>query len=186
MTGDRPRLILGSSSPRRQELLLQIGVTPDEVRPADINETPLKSELPRDYCRRVTLCKAEATTRLPGEIVLTADTTVAMGRRILGKPADEKEAAEFLLALAGRRHQVITAIAVLSDRGARVRNVVSVVKIKRLSDVELNAYLASGDWRGEGGCLRNSGSGGNVYPVDTRLVLSDHGIACCRSRGTSC
>lgn len=164
MTATRPRLILGSSSPRRRELLQQIGVTPDEVRPADIDETPLKSELPRDYCRRVTLSKAEATTRLPGEIVLTADTTVAMGRRILGKPADEKEAAEFLLALAGRRHRVITAVAVLTDRGARVRDVVSVVKMKRLSDVELNAYLASGDWQGKAGAYAIQGPAGTFIP----------------------
>jgi septum formation protein len=158
--GVRPRLILGSASPRRSELLAQIGVTPDDVRPADIDETPLKSELPRDYCRRVALAKAEAIPRSPGEIVLTADTTVAMGRRILGKPADEKEAAEFLLALAGRRHRVITAIAVVSDKGARLRDVESVVKMKRLSDVELNAYLASGDWQGKAGAYAIQGPAG--------------------------
>ncbi len=164
MTGQRPRLILGSASPRRLELLASIGVTPDEVRPADIDETPLKSELPRDYCRRVTMAKAQATPRASGEIVLTADTTVAMGRRILGKPADEKEAAEFLLALAGRRHRVITAVAVLSDRGARVKDVVSVVKMKRLSDIELNAYLASGDWRGKAGAYAIQGPAGTFIP----------------------
>ncbi|MGI9389676.1 MAG: Maf family protein [Boseongicola sp.] len=164
MTSARPRLILGSSSPRRLELLAQIGVTPDEVLPADIDETPKKSELPRDYCRRVTRSKAEATPRSPGEIVLAADTTVAMGRRILGKPADEKEAAEFLLALAGRRHRVITAIAVVSDSGAKFSDVVSVVKMKRLSDIELNAYLASGDWKGKAGAYAIQGPAGTFIP----------------------
>jgi septum formation protein len=164
VTGVRPRLILGSASPRRLELLAQIGVTPDEVRPADIDETPLKSELPRAYCRRVTLAKAEATPRSQGEIVLTADTTVAMGRRILGKPTDEKEAAEFLLALAGRRHRVITAIAVVSDKGARLRDVETVVKMKRLSDAELNNYLASGDWRGKAGAYAIQGPAGTFIP----------------------
>ena len=164
MTGRRPRLILGSASPRRIELLALIGVTADDVRPADIDETPLKSELPRDYCRRVTLAKADATPRAPGEIVLSADTTVAIGRRILGKPADEKEAAEFLLALAGRRHRVITAVAVLSDTGARVNDVVSVVKMKRLSDIELNAYLASNDWQGKAGAYAIQGPAGTFIP----------------------
>ena len=121
-------------------------------------------ELPRPYCARVTLAKAEATERHPGEIVLTADTTVAMGRRILGKPANEKEAAEFLLALSGRRHRVITAVAAVSDKGARVRDVVSVVKMKRLSDVELNAYLASGDWQGKAGAYAIQGPAGTFIP----------------------
>jgi len=80
VNASRPRLILGSASPRRRELLAQIGVEPDEIRPADIDETPLKQELPVDYCRRVTRAKAEATRRDAGEIVLTADTTVALGR----------------------------------------------------------------------------------------------------------
>lgn len=160
----RPRLILGSASPRRLELLSQIGVTPDDVRPADIDETPLKSELPRDYCRRVTRAKAEATPRALGEIVLAADTTVAMGRRILGKPEDEKEAAEFLLALSGRRHRVITAVAVISDKGSRLKDVVCVVKMKRLSDIELNAYLASGDWRGKAGAYAIQGPAGTFIP----------------------
>lgn len=160
----RPRLVLGSASPRRRELLAQLGVTPDEVRPADIDESPLKSELPRNYCLRVTRGKAEATARVSGEIVLTADTTVALGRRIMGKPADEKEAAAFLLALAGRRHRVITAVAVVSDKGIRVKDVVSAVKMKRLSDKELNGYLASGDWRGKAGGYAIQGPAGSFIP----------------------
>lgn len=164
MSDARPRLILGSASPRRRELLAQIGVAPNEVRPADVDETPLKGELPLDYCRRVTRAKAESTRREGGEIVLVADTTVALGRRILGKPEDEKEAAVFLLALSGRRHRVITSVAVVSDKGTRVRDVTSAVKMKRLGDAELNAYLASGDWRGKAGAYAIQGPAGAFIP----------------------
>jgi len=170
VTGDgdaaqvRPRLILGSASPRRRELLAQIGVVPDEIRPADIDEIPLKAELPRPYCARVTLAKAAATTRALGEVVLAADTTVAMGRRIFGKPADEKEAAAFLIALSGRRHRVFTCVAVASDKGLRHRVVESVVRMKRLSDIEVNGYLASGDWRGKAGGYAIQGPAGTFIP----------------------
>ena len=164
MNAERPRLILGSASPRRRELLAQIGVEPFDVRPADIDEAPMPNELPTDYCRRVTLGKAEATLRQAGEIVLTADTTVALGRRIMGKPADEKEAAAFLLALSGRRHRVITAVAVVSDKGSRLRDVVSTVKMKRLSDQDINAYLASNDWRGKAGGYAIQGPAGMFIP----------------------
>lgn len=162
--GAPPRLILGSASPRRRALLAQIGVTPDDVRPADIDETPLKGELPRPYCARVTLSKAEATTRNADEIVLVADTTVAMGRRIFGKPEDAKEAAAFLHALSGRRHRVITCVAVVSDKGTRHRVVESVVKMKRLSDVEVNGYLSSGDWDGKAGAYAIQGPAGTFIP----------------------
>jgi len=147
----KPRLILGSGSPRRRELLAQLGVTADDIRPPDIDEDPEKGEQPRPYCIRLAREKAEAIPSDPEEIVLSADTTVAMGRRILGKPADEKEAAEFLTMLSGRRHRVITAVAV--RRGERIweRDVVTQVKMKMLSNEELNAYLQSGDWRGKAG-----------------------------------
>ena len=106
------RLILGSGSPRRKELLAQLGIIPDAILPPDINEDPAKGELPRPYCARLAREKAAAIPAGPDDIVLTADTTVALGRRILGKPADAGEAARFLTDLGGRRHQVITAIAV--------------------------------------------------------------------------
>jgi septum formation protein len=158
------RLILGSGSPRRLELLAQIGVVPDEVRPPDIDETPAKGETPLHYCRRIAREKAEAMRVSAGEIALCADTTVALGRRILGKPADAGEAAAFLLALAGRRHRVITAVAV--RRGDRIweREVVTAVKMKRLSDVELNAYLATGDWHGKAGAYGIQGPAGALIP----------------------
>ena len=158
------RLVLGSGSPRRLELLGQIGIVPDAVRPPDIDETPVEGETPLRYCRRIARDKAEAM-RLDGdEIALCADTTVALGRRILGKPADAGEAAQFLLALAGRRHRVITAVAV--RRGERIweREVVTAVKMKRLSDVELNAYLATGDWQGKAGAYAIQGPAGTFIP----------------------
>ncbi len=160
----RPRLVLGSASPRRRELLLQLGIVPDEIRAPDIDETPLKGELPRDYCRRITAQKAAAVARSLGEIVLVADTTVALGRRIFGKPEDEKEAAMFLLKLAGRRHRVITAVALVNDEGVRLRDVVSTVKMKRLSDNELNGYLATDDWRGKAGAYAIQGPAGAFIP----------------------
>ena len=114
-----PRLVLGSASPRRLELLAQLGISPDDVRPADIDETPLNGEAPRAYCHRVTLEKARAVPREAGEVVLAADTTVALGRRILGKPEDAAEAEAFLRMLSGRRHRVITSVAVIDDDRAR-------------------------------------------------------------------
>ena len=145
------RFILGSGSPRRRELLAQLGIVPDAILPPDINEDPLKAELPRPYCARLAREKALAVQAEPDDIVLCADTTVALGRRILGKPANAGEAARFLTDLGGRRHQVITAVAV--RRGDRIwtRESVSAVKMKRLSDAELNAYLASNEWDGKAG-----------------------------------
>ena len=160
----RPRLILGSASPRRRELLAQIGLVPDEVRAPDIDETPRKGELPRPYCARMAREKARALGCGPDEVVLCADTTVALGRRILGKPESAGEAAEFLLALSGRRHRVITAVAV--RRGERLweRVVETVVKVKPLSDRELNAYLAAGEWRGKAGAYAIQGRFGAFIP----------------------
>lgn len=157
-------LILGSGSPRRLDLLAQLGVTPGDVRPPDIDETPGKAELPRPYCVRMAYEKVLAVSADADDIVLSADTTVALGRRILGKPADAGQAAEFLLGLSGRRHRVITAIAV--RRGDKVwqRDVVSQVQMKRLSDSELNAYLATNDWQGKAGAYGIQGPAGALIP----------------------
>ena len=160
----RPRLILGSASPRRRELLAQLGIVPDDLRAPDIDETPRKGELPRPYCARMAAEKAAAVPSAPDEIVLCADTTVAMGRRILGKPADAGEAADFLLAMAGRRHRVITAVAVRRDGRTWERVVETVVKMKRLSDAELNGYLASGEWDGKAGAYGIQGRAGAFIP----------------------
>ncbi|MFZ8941813.1 MAG: Maf family protein [Gemmobacter sp.] len=145
------RLILASASPRRRELLGQIGVNPDLVAGADIDETPRKDELPRPYCLRMAREKAAAAAGGPDDLILAADTTVALGRRILGKPADAAEAAAFLVALGGRRHRVITALALRRGDRLWTREVVSSVRMKRLSDIELNAYLESGEWSGKAG-----------------------------------
>ncbi len=158
------RLILGSGSPRRLELLGVLGVTPDAILPPDIDEDPLKGELPRPYCERVAREKALAVAATPADIVLCADTTVAMGRRIMGKPADAGEAAAFLTALSGRRHRVYTSVAVRRGDKLWERTVESRVEMKRLSDVELNAYLASDDWQGKAGGYSIQGPAGAFIP----------------------
>jgi septum formation protein len=158
------KLVLGSGSPRRRDLLAQIGVTADAIRPPEIDETPHKGELPRPYCARMAREKAEAVPVADSEIVLCADTTVALGRRILGKPADAGEAEAFLRLLSGRRHRVITAVAVKRGEQLWQRVVVTAVKMKRLSDEELSGYLASEDWRGKAGGYGIQGPAGALIP----------------------
>lgn len=145
------RLVLGSGSPRRLELLGALGVVPDAVRPADIDETPRKGERPLGYVRRMAREKALAVPCEAGEAVLAADTTVCVGARILGKPEDGAEAGRFLRLLSGRRHRVITAVAV--RRGGRIweRDVATVLRMKRLTEAEIAAYIATGEWRGKAG-----------------------------------
>ena len=145
------KLVLGSASPRRQELLAQIGVRPDAIRPADIDETPLKSELPRVYAERLAREKAQAIVLAADEIVLCADTVVALGRRILEKPVDAAQAVQFLTLLSGRRHNVITAVALRSTDRMWTRTVTTSVKFKSLSDAEISAYVRSDEWRGKAG-----------------------------------
>ena len=158
------RFVLGSASPRRSQILAQIGARIDEVRPADIDETPAKAELPRAYCARMAAQKLDAIPAGPEELVLTADTTVALGRRILGKPKDAAEAARFLLALSGRRHSVITAVALRHGARRWSRSVVTAVKMKQLSDAELNEYLACDEWRGKAGGYAIQGRAGAFIP----------------------
>lgn len=133
------------------ELLGQLGLSPDDVRPADIDETPFAREYPRDYCFRVTRQKSEAIKASDFDVVLCADTTVALGRRILGKPQDRAEARAFLGALSGRRHSVITAIAVRKGSQSWQCDVVTKVKMKRLSRAEVDNYIATNDWQGKAG-----------------------------------
>lgn len=158
------KLILGSGSPRRVEVLGQLGLTPDDIRPPDIDETPRKGELPRPYCQRMALEKAQAVRAEADDVVLSADTTVAVGRRILGKPADAAEAAQFLALLSGRRHRVITALVVRRDTAIWQRDVVTDVKMKRLSDAEIAAYVASGEWQGKAGGYTIQGRAGALIP----------------------
>ena len=145
------RLILGSGSPRRRELIAQLGLAPADVRPPDIDEDPVKGELPRAYVNRIARQKAEAVEIADDEVALCADTTVALGRRIMGKPADAEEAAAFLHAMSGRRHKVITAVAVKRADHVWVKDVQTSVEMKRLSNAEVNWYLATGDWKGKAG-----------------------------------
>tara|TARA_R110000787_G_scaffold14048_17_gene43680 strand:+ start:160 stop:738 length:579 start_codon:yes stop_codon:yes gene_type:complete len=158
------KFILGSGSPRRKELLAQIGVVADDIRAPDIDETPQKGELPRPYCARMAREKVAAVPADADDIVLCADTTVALGRRILGKPADRAEAEKFLRAMSGRRHKVITAVAV--KRAGRIweRDVVSTVRMKSLSEDELRAYLDTGDWDGKAGGYGIQGPAGVLIP----------------------
>ncbi|MFD3189943.1 Maf family protein [Sedimentitalea sp. HM32M-2] len=159
-----PRFILGSGSPRRLDLLAQLGLVPDAIRAPDIDEQPQPDERPRPYCQRIARQKALAVPAEADDVVLCADTTVALGRRILGKPADAAEAEAFLRALSGRRHRVITAVAL--RRGDRIwqRDVVSAVRMKHLSTAELAAYLATGDWQGKAGAYAIQGPAGAFIP----------------------
>jgi septum formation protein len=146
-------LILASASPRRLELLARLGVVPSAVDAADIDEHPRKAELPLAYARRMALEKASlVAARHPGKIVLGADTVVSCGRRILPKAEDEKTARHCLELLSGRRHRVISAVTVIDAKGKpRHRDVTTIVAFKRLSETELAAYLAAGDWHGKAG-----------------------------------
>jgi len=146
-------LILASASPRRVELLAQAGITPAAIIPADIDETPHKAELPRALVERLALGKAQAIAPdHPDHYILAADTIVALGRRILGKPADEAEARQFFKMMAGRRHRVIGGIALISPDGqTRSRVVQTIVQFKPLSAQEIDAYVAGGEWQGKAG-----------------------------------
>jgi septum formation protein len=146
-------LVLASASPRRRELLARIGVEPAETDPADIDETPRSGELPRDYAMRMAAEKAAAVApRHPGSLVLAADTVVAAGRRILPKTEDEDEARDCLALLSGRRHRVLSAVTLIDATGqARHRLSTTIVTFKRLTDTEIAAYLARGEWRGKAG-----------------------------------
>lgn len=159
-----PRLVLGSASPRRQELLAQIGIVPDVLRPADIDEAPARAENARDYVRRMAVEKARALPLASDEAALTADTTVAVGRRILGKPADRDEAGRFMRLMSGRRHRVLTAIALRHGERTRERLVETVVRMRPLSEAELAAYLDLDDWRGKAGGYAIQGAAAAFIP----------------------
>lgn len=188
---NRPRLILASASPRRLELLGRLGITPDEIVHTDIDETPSKGELPTLYAERMAAEKAAAAARA-GAIVLAADTVVAAGRRILPKAAQVDEARAALTLLSGRRHRVHSAVTVVdADGRVRHRLSTSIVAFKRLSDDELAAYLASGEWQGKAGgyaiqgraealvrMLQGSHSGVMGLPLyETRALLRASGVA---------
>ena len=155
------KLVLASGSPRRIELLSQIGVEPDRVMPMEIDETPQRSEHPRVLAKRLAVEKATAARasldREDGDekenaLVLGSDTVVSVGRRILGKAETLENASEYLALLSGRSHRVYTGIALVNQKGrVRQKLVESRVRFKRLSDQEIDGYLASGEWRGKAG-----------------------------------
>ena len=187
------RLILASASPRRLDLLVRIGVVPDAVDPADIDETPGKAELPAPHAARIAAAKAAiVAARHPGAIVLAADTVVAAGRRILPKAESEAQARACLDLLSGRRHRVHSAVTLIDPDGrARHRLSTRIVAFKRLSGAEIDAYLASGEWHGKAGgyaiqgraeayvrFLSGSHSGVVGLPLfETRALLAAGGLA---------
>lgn len=186
-----PSLVLASTSPRRRELLARIGVEPARIASPDVDESPLKGELPRSYVERLARDKAEAVERAPGEVVLAGDTTVAVGRRILEKPADEADLRRMLALLSGRRHHVWSGVCVLGlDGRPRVRTVDTIVAFKPLTAGEIDWYVESGEGMGKAGgyAIQGraevfvrflSGSHSNVVglPVyETRALLTSAGV----------
>lgn len=161
-------LILASASPRRLELLAQIGVVPNEVRPADIDETPLKKETPRRLALRLACEKARAAAAsAPGAYVLAADTVVAVGLRLLEKAADESEARRWLELMSGRNHKVMTGVAVVAPDGRIASKLAEArVAFKRLGKAEIDAYLATDEWKGKAGAYAIQGvAGGFVTSI---------------------
>ncbi|MBW6398669.1 Maf family nucleotide pyrophosphatase [Roseomonas sp. HJA6] len=149
----RPPLVLASASPRRLDLLARLGIVPDRVVATDIDETPLKGEIPRPHAARLALAKAEAgAAAAPGAIVLAADTVVGVGRRILPKAETEDQARECLDLLSGRRHRVTTAVVLALPDGRRLkRSVESQVTFQRLTGQQVVDYLTRGEWQGKAG-----------------------------------
>jgi septum formation protein len=150
-----PALVLASASPRRCELLARLGINPGRITPADIDETRAPREIPRDYVVRMAREKAQSLTQATaagGAHVLAGDTVVALGRRILPKAEDEATARRCLELMSGRRHRVLSAVALLSPDGTlRERLSETIVRFKPLSRAEIEAYLASGEWHGKAG-----------------------------------
>ncbi len=166
---ERPQLVLASASPRRLALLAQIGIAPDALRPASIDETPRRAEMPRALVSRLARAKAEAArdqlandTGLADSYVLAADTVVTVGRRILMKPKFVEEAVESLQLLSGRAHRVLTGICLITpDDRQRVKIIDTRVRFKRLSKAEIEAYIASREWRDKAGGYAIQGLAGS-------------------------
>ncbi|MEX2449525.1 MAG: nucleoside triphosphate pyrophosphatase [Rhodospirillales bacterium] len=158
-TSSSPRLILASASPRRLALLRQIGIVPVEVAPADVDERPLKRELPRVLALRLATAKASAVReRFAEDVVLAADTVVACGRRVLAKAEDKNEARRFLELLSGRRHRVYGGVCVMDrDGSVKSRLVTTAVHFKRLSRAEIEGYLETDEWLGKAGAYAIQG-----------------------------
>ncbi|MBU6475125.1 MAG: septum formation protein Maf [Alphaproteobacteria bacterium] len=175
-------LILASASPRRLELLKQAGVAPDRVVPADIDETPALRELPAVYAARIAAAKAEKVFAAhPDSCVLAADTVVARGRRILPKAETEEQARNCLSLMSGCRHKVLTAVAVKSAAGARQELVSSVVRFKRLSDAEIDRYIATNEWQGKAGGYAIQGQAAVLIPFISGSYSNIVGLPLCET-----
>lgn len=187
-----PELVLASASPRRRDLLARIGVVPARIVAPGIDETPLRHERPHDYVRRIAAGKAAAVARAPGEVVLAADTIIAVGRRILGKPGDAAEQRAMLALLSGRRHHCLSAVAVIdADGRLRERLCDTMVSFMPLSPAGIDSYVASGEGMGKAGgyaiqgraeawVRRIDGSWSGVVGLplfETRAMLATAGIA---------
>jgi septum formation protein len=165
----RPKLVLASGSPRRLALINQAGIEPEALRPADLDETPLRGELPRACANRLARAKADAALEmvrvdeeLKGAYILSADTVVAVGRRILPKAELLDQAGQCLRLLSGRNHRVHSAVCLVTpNESFRQRLVETLVRFKRLSDEDIEAYLASGEWRGKAGGYAVQGIAGS-------------------------
>jgi septum formation protein len=170
MVVQRTPLVLASASPRRLDLLAQVGVAPDRVDPADIDETPLRDETPRRHALRLAVEKARAVApRSPDALVLAADTVVAVGRRILPKAETPEQATACLKLLSGRNHKVLTGVAVVAPDGREASRLVETrVQFKHLSAQEQADYLAGGEWRGKAG-------GYGVQGVAGGFIIDLHG-----------
>lgn len=189
---DLTSLVLASASPRRLALLAQIGVTPARVVSPDIDETPLQGEAPRAYVARIAAAKAAAVSPAPGELILAGDTSIAAGRRILGKPTDADDARRMLTLLSGRRHHCLSAVAAIgADGKLRARLSDTIVAFRPLGPAELDAYLAGDEWVGKAGAyaiqgraeawvrfIHGSYSGVVGLPLfETRALLAASGLA---------
>lgn len=192
MASAPPKLVLASSSPRRRDLLARLGVTPDRVASPDIDESPLAGEAPRAYALRLAEAKARAVVREADEVVLAGDTAIVLGRRILPPAEDESVQRRLLGLLSGRRHHCLSAICVIDRDGrARTRLADTIVAFKRLSETEIQAYVACGEGLGKAGgyaiqgraeafvrFLSGSHSGVIGLPLfETRALLAASGVA---------
>jgi septum formation protein len=189
----RSNLVLASASPRRLALLRQIGIVPDQVIPAEIDETPKKLEVPLDYVRRMAREKAQRVAAMhPESLILAADTVVACGRRILAKADNDRQARDCLERLSGRRHRVMTAVAIISGGKIKEKTVMTQVRFRRLSKADIEHYIASGEWAGKAGgyAIQGqaeafipwiSGSYSNVVGLplsETAAMLRAYGYSC--------
>ena len=160
------RLILASASPRRKELLAEQNIVPDLIIPADIDETPLKNELPRPYVKRMALDKAQAIApNNTDSFILAADTVVVMGRRILQKPESAEESHKFMTLMSGRRHKVMGGICLITPTGKIITRVVeTTVKFKNLSEQDKQFYVDSKEWEGKAGGYAIQGLASQFIP----------------------